>query len=131
MLLFAFFCLLFYFFYPLLHFLASFLSYIPNAKCVFRDENPLRFFSLAFQSSWKNNTLFEIFIFCSKIQLWFLEKIVDFLGLKNSWKCCGFGHFSCWQLWFHEKNCKKKLGEKLVKMLGFCQNWIFGHKFDF
>ena len=26
---------------------------------------------------------------------------------------------------------KKKLGEKLVKMLGFCQNWIFGQKFDF
>ena len=25
-------------------------------------------------------TLFEIFIFCPKIQLWFPEKIVDFLG---------------------------------------------------
>ena len=25
----------------------------------------------------------------------------------------------------------KKFGEKLVKMLGFCQNWIFGQKFDF
>ena len=48
-------------------------------------------------------TLFEIFIFCPKIQLWFLEKIV-----------------------------KKLLGEKLVKMLGFFyQNWIFGQKFDF
>ena len=27
------------------------------------------------------------------------------------------------------ENCR--LGEKLVKMLGFCQNWIFGQKFDF
>ena len=81
---------------------------------------------------WKSlNTLFEIFIFVIKIQLWFPEKIVDFLWVKNSWKCCGFGLFSCWQLWFHEKNCQKKLGEKLVKMLGFCQNWIFGQKFDF
>ena len=26
---------------------------------------------------------------------------------------------------------KKNLGEKLVKMLGVCQNWIFGQKFDF
>ena len=26
---------------------------------------------------------------------------------------------------------KKILGEKLMKMLGFCQNWIFGQKFDF
>ena len=64
-------------------------------------------------------TLFEIFIFSPKIQLWFPEKIVDFLGwktrenvavldflavdnfdftrkivkeiwMKNSWKCFGF-----------------------------------------
>ena len=45
--------------------------------------------------------MFEIFILYPKIQLWFPEKIVDFLG------------------------------EKLVKMLGFCQNWIFGQKFEF
>ena len=54
-----------------------------------------------------------------------------FFWVKNSWKCCGFGLFSCWQLWFHEKNCQTILGEKLVKRLGFCQNWIFGQKFDF
>ena len=36
-------------------------------------------------------TLFEIFIFRPKIQLWFPEKIVDFFWLKNSWICCGFG----------------------------------------
>ena len=47
-------------------------------------------------------TLFEIFIFCPKIQLWFPEKIV-----------------------------KKNLCEKLVNMLGFCQTWIFGQRFDF
>ena len=105
-------------------------------------------------------TLFEIFIFCPKIQLWFPEKncrivlvktreiaaVLEFLAvdnfdftrknvkniwMKNSWKCFGFGLFSCWQLWFQEKNGQKKLGEKLVKMLGFCQNWIFGQKFDF
>ena len=29
------------------------------------------------------------------------------------------------------KIVKKNLGEKLVKMLGFCQNWIFALKFDF
>ena len=77
------------------------------------------------------STLFQIFIFCPKIQLCFSEKIVDFFGVKNSWKCCGFGLPSCWQLWFHEKNCQKNLGEKLVKMLGFCQNWIFRQKSDF
>ena len=29
------------------------------------------------------------------------------------------------------ENCRLFLGEKLVKMLEFCQNWIFGQKFDF
>ena len=32
---------------------------------------------------------------------------------------------------FPRKIVKKILGEKLVKMLGVCQNWIFGQKFDF
>ena len=32
---------------------------------------------------------------------------------------------------FTRKIVKKNLGEKLVKVLGFCQNWIFGQKFDF
>ena len=32
---------------------------------------------------------------------------------------------------FTRKIVKKNWGEKLVKMLGFCQNWIFGQKFDF
>ena len=53
-------------------------------------------------------------------QLWFHEKNCQKkYWVKNSWKCCGFGLFSFWQLWFHEKNCIKKLDEKLVKMLGF------------
>ena len=32
---------------------------------------------------------------------------------------------------FTRKIVKKNLGEKLVKMLRFCQNSIFGQKFDF
>ena len=42
-----------------------------------------------------------------------------FGGVKNSWKCCGFGRFSCWQLWFHEKNCQKYLVKNLWKCWGF------------
>ena len=64
-------------------------------------------------------TLFEIFIFCPKIQLWFPEKNCRIVLGENSWKCCGFGLFSCWQLWFHEKNCNV-----LSKL-------IFRQKFDF
>ena len=67
-------------------------------------------------------TLFEIFIFCPKIQLFggkTRENVVvlDFLAIDN---------FD-----FTRKIVKKFLGEKLVKMLGFCQNWIFGQKIDF
>ena len=35
------------------------------------------------QSSLNNATLFKIFIFSPKIQLWFPEKIVDFFGWKT------------------------------------------------
>ena len=72
-------------------------------------------------------TLFEIFIFCPKSQLWFPVKIVDFL-LKNSWKCCGFGLFSCWQLWFHEKNCQKNLGWKTRENVGVLSKLNFWTK---
>ena len=51
---------------------------------------------------------------CSKSSF-FVQKInfdfplkLSIFWVKNSWKCCGFGLFSCWQLWFHEKNCQKK-----------------------
>ena len=71
-------------------------------------------------SEW--GTLFQIFIFSPKIQLWFPMKIVDFLGVKNSWKCCGFGLFSCWQLWFHEKNCQIFLVKNSWKCWGFVKN---------
>ena len=43
--------------------------------------------------------------------------VLDFLALDN---------FD-----FTRKIVKKNLGEKLVKMLGICQNRIFGQKFDF
>ena len=50
--------------------------------------------------------------FVQKFNFDFARKLSNFFGVKNSWKCCGFRLFSCWQLWFHEKNCKKKFGWK-------------------
>ena len=41
-----------------------------------------------------------------------------FFWVKNSWKCCGFWLFSCWQLWFHEKNCQKKFDWKTRENVG-------------
>ena len=62
----------------------------------------------------------------------FMRKIVK----KNSgWKTCEnvvvLDFLAVDNFDFTRKNCQKNLGEKLVKMLGFCQNWIFGQKFDF
>ena len=65
----------------------------------------------------------------------------NYVGLKLSskifWKV-SFAHCSKSSFFvqkfnfdFTRKIVKRKLGEKLVKMLGFCQNWIFGQKFDF
>ena len=78
-----------------------------------------------------------ITVHCSKSSF-FVQKFnfdcarkLSMCWVKNSWKGCGYGLFSFWQLWFHEKNCQIIWGGKLVKMLGFCQNWIFGQKFDF
>jgi len=39
-----------------------------------------------------------------------LPRKLSFFWAENSWKCCGFRLFSCWKLWFHEKNCQKKFG---------------------
>ena len=78
-----------------------------------------------------SSTLFEIFIFCPKIQLWILEKIVDFLGWKTRENVVVFDFLPLDNFNFTRKIVKKKFGEKLVKMLWFCQNWIFGQKLDF
>ena len=81
------------------------------------------------QSFFFKNTQFEIFIFCPKIQLWFPKKIVDFFGVKNSWKFCGFRLLNCWQLWFHEKNCQKKIGWKTRENVGVLSKLNFWTNF--
>ena len=50
--------------------------------------------------------------FVQKFNFDFPRKLSIFFRVKNSWKCCGFGLFSCWQFWFPEKNCQKKIWVK-------------------
>ena len=50
--------------------------------------------------------------FVQKFNLDFPRKLSIFFSVKNSWKCYGFGLFSCRQLWYHEKNCHKKIWVK-------------------
>ena len=77
-------------------------------------------------NSVSQTTLFEIFIFCPKIQLWFPEKTVDFFGWKTRETVVVLNFLAVDNFDFTRKIVKKNLGEKLVKMLEFCQNWIFG-----
>ena len=62
------------------------------------------------------------FSHCSKSSFFVQKFNFDFLRsfwVKNSWKCCGFGLFSCWQLWFHEKIVKKIWEKNSWKCWGF------------
>ena len=54
-------------------------------------------------------SLFEIFIFCSKIQFWFPEKIVAFLGRKTRENVGGLDFLA---VDFTRKIVKKKIGVK-------------------
>ena len=67
-------------------------------------------------------TLFEIFIFFPKIQLWFPEKIVDFFVWKTRENVVVLDILAVDNFDFTRKIVKKILGEKLVKLLWF---WTF------
>ena len=66
--------------------------------------------------------------FVQKFNFDFPRKLWIFLRVKNSWKCCGFGLFSCWQLWFHEKNCQKTFGWKTRENVGVLSKLNFWTK---
>ena len=74
---------------------------------------------------------FEMLIFCPKNQHWFPEKIVDFFRWKTCENVVVLDFLAVDNFDFTRKIVKKVLGEKLLKMLGLYQNWIFGQKFDF
>ena len=66
-------------------------------------------------------TLFEIFIFVQKINFDFSRKLSIF-WVEKFVKMCGVLDFLAVDSFdFTRKIVKKNLGEKLVKMLGFCQ----------
>ena len=68
-------------------------------------------------TSWKHTV--RNLQFLSKNSTLISRENCRFFGVvKNSWKCCGFGLFSCWQLWFHEKNYQKKFGWKTRENVG-------------
>ena len=58
--------------------------------------------------------------FCPKIQLWFPEKIVDLFVWKTRENVVVLDFLAVDNFDFTRKIVKKKIGEKLVKMLGFC-----------
>ena len=83
-----------------------------------------------FQNSNMPHTVRNLYL-CPKIQLWFSVKIFRFFGWKTCENVVILDFLAVDNFDFTRKKKKKKFGEKLVKMLWFCQNWIFGQKFDF
>ena len=73
-------------------------------------------------------TLFEIFIFCPKIQLWFPENFVDFFRWKTRENVLVLDFLALDNFDFTRKIAKKNFGEKLVKMLGFVSKLNFWTK---
>ena len=61
----------------------------------------------------------------------FPRKIVELFWVKTRENAAVLDFLAVDNFDFTRKIVKKNLIEKLVKMLRFCQNWIFGQKFDF
>ena len=60
-----------------------------------------------------------------------LRKLSIFFGWKTRENVVVLDFLAVDNFDFTRKILKKNLGEKLVKMLGFRQNWICGQKFEF
>ena len=75
-------------------------------------------------------TLFQIFIFCPKIQLWYPEKNCPIVLGETRENAAVLEFLSCWQLWFHEKNCQKNLGWKTRENVGDL-HFLVVDNFDF
>ena len=90
------------------------------------DRKPIKMSHLAFTSAFKKKKS-EKYHTVRKIQVWFSEKIIDFFEWKTRENVVGLGLFSCWQLWFHEKNCEKKIWVKIFldKNMTFRIMWIW------
>ena len=65
-------------------------------------------------------TLFEIFMFCPKINFDFPRKIVELFLVKTRENAAVLEFLAVDNFDFTRKLSKKILGEKLVKMMGIC-----------
>ena len=105
----------------------STLAWIFRHTCLRGEEDT--FFCITYQES-------LYFAHCSKSS--FLSKHSTLISRENWWffgwktreNVVVLGFLAVDNFHFTRKIVKKKLGEKLAKMLGVCQNWIFGQKFD-
>ena len=69
--------------------------------------------------------------FVQKFNFDFFKKLSIFFGWKTRENVVILDFLAVDNFYFTRKIVKKNLGGKLMKMFGFCQNWIFGQKFDF
>ena len=72
----------------------------------------------------------KLSLFVQKFNFDFTKKLSIFCVWKTRENVVVLDFLAVDNFDFTRKIVKKNLGEKLVKMFGFCQNWIFGQKFD-
>ena len=94
------------------------------------DQDRIRILQRCLQGRKCQGKMFEIFIFCPKIQLWFPEKIVDFFWVKNSWNVVVWDFLAVDNFDFTRKIVKKNLAKSSWKCSGFVKieflekNWF-------
>ena len=79
----------------------------------------------------QNHTVRNLHFLSKNSTLISRENCRFFFGWKTRENVAVLGFLAVDNFDFTRKIIKKNLGEKLVKRFGFCQNWIFGQKFDF
>ena len=80
---------------------------------------------------WPNKHCSKSSFFVQKFNFDFPRKLSIFLSGKTRENVVVLDFLAVDNFDFTRKIVKNILGEKLVKMLGFCQNSIFGQQFDF
>ena len=119
------------FFFFLTHFLTTLFTHCSNSSCFVQKFNvdfPRKNVKLFWVKTRENVAVLD-FLVIDNFDFT-REYCREKNWVKNSWKCWGFALFSCWQLWFHEKNCQKKFGWKTRETVGYL-HFLFVDNFDF
>ena len=122
-----------------MYFPAAYLAKVPKCKqkVMIWDSNAEMMYEIEWQDWFFTQSGF-LFSHCSKSSFFvqkfnfnFPRKLSIFLGWKTRENVVVLEFLAADNFDFTRKIVKKNLDEKLVKMLGYCQNWILDKKWRF